>query len=443
MSWKNDLSQIREDTTLFWFRRDLRLHDNAGLYHALKEHQRVVPIFIFDTCILDRLEDRRDARVEFILESLQLLQQSIQSYGGSLLIMMGDPVALFRQMKARVVYTNRDYEPYAAQRDEQVAAILSARGGELRRVKDQVIFDEHEVVKPDGKPYTVFTPYSNMWKAKLTAFHSRSYAVGKYTSRFSPLPPRTLPTLEDIGFLPADQEFPPRVIPRATLSAYDETRNFPAIRGTSRLSIHLRFGTVSIRALVRIALQANQVFLNELIWRDFYHMILFHFPRVEYQAFKPAYDRITWRNDEREFVAWCEGRTGYPLVDAGMRELNETGFMHNRVRMVTASFLTKHLVVDWRWGEAYFGRKLLDYDMAANNGGWQWAAGTGCDAAPYFRIFNPDLQQKRFDPDLKYIKRWIPEYGSPEYPPPIVDHNTARERALRVYREALTHVPVQ
>jgi deoxyribodipyrimidine photo-lyase len=438
MIWENDLSAIREDTTLFWFRRDLRLTDNAGLYFALKECTHVVPVFIFDTQILDQLEDRRDARIEFILESLQLLRDNIENHGGSLIVLFGDPVQLFRQMAAKVVYTNRDYEPYAKLRDDTVSAILASRGGELKCYKDQVIFDQSEVTKPDGKPYTVFTPYSKVWRANLTPFHTRSYPTEKYADRFLRHPRAPFPTLEQIGFLPAGQEFPPRHVPRATIATYDETRNIPAIRGTTRLSIHLRFGTVSIRSLVRIALTENQAWLNELIWRDFYHMILFHYPQVETQAFKPAYDRIIWRNNESEFAAWCEGRTGYPLVDAGMRELNETGFMHNRLRMITASFLTKHLLIDWRWGERYFAMKLLDYDMAANNGGWQWAAGTGCDAAPYFRIFNPLLQQQKFDPNMEYVMHWVPEFQSSDYPRPIVDHVTARERVLRVYREGLT-----
>ena len=501
MAWNNDLSRITSETVVFWFRRDLRMKDNAGLYHALREHDNVVPIFIFDTCILGKLDDPRDARVTFIHQSLMHLDAALREEGSALLVLHGDPVELFAMMKTRVVFTNRDYEPYAWQRDGKVAGILAARGGALHSFKDQVIFEREEVMKPDGKPYTVFTPYANRWRAKLTAFFSRSYPTEKYAHHLSkvvPSPsadkqraswdmtsahpassspassnpislntassnpissnpasfnptssnpasgqttiPNSIPSLEDLGFKAPDNpaiEFPPRVVRRSVISTYDKTRNFPAIAGTTRLSVHLRFGTVSIRHLVRLALSENKVWLNELIWREFYQMILFHFPHIETQSFKPAYDRIQWRNDEEEFSAWCDGRTGYPLVDAGMRELNETGFMHNRVRMVTASFLTKHLLIDWRWGEAYFAKKLLDYDLASNNGGWQWASGSGCDSAPYFRVFNPELQRQKFDPEFEYVMKWVPEFQSSDYPPPIVDHAFARDRALRTYRGAL------
>lgn len=364
----------------------------------------------------------------------------------------GDPVELFARMNVQIVYANRDYEPYALERDGAVQKILAARAGVLRLFKDQVIFDHNEVTKADGKPYTIFTPYSRAWKAKVNAFYTKSFPTEKYAynlqqsvaSRQSGAPNQSgpsqalksspLPTLTQIGFAHTATAFPPRVIRRSTIAHYDDTRNFPAIRGTSRLSVHLRFGTVSIRNLVRLAMKENKTWLSELIWREFYQMILFHFPHVTTTSFKPAYDRIEWRNNEAEFLAWCEGRTGYPLVDAGMRELNETGFMHNRVRMVTASFLTKHLLIDWRWGEAYFAGKLLDYDLAANNGGWQWAAGTGCDAAPYFRVFNPELQRQKFDPAFEYIMQWVPEFQSSDYPRPIVEHKFARERALRAYQ---------
>ncbi|MGC3947668.1 MAG: deoxyribodipyrimidine photo-lyase [Chryseolinea sp.] len=433
MSWTNDHSIIEEDTIVFWFRRDLRLKDNAGLYHALKENSKVVPIFIFDTAILNQLEDEADARVEFILSSLAVLQKDLIEFESSLVVFHGDPAKLFESMKARVVYTNHDYEPYAIERDKAVGKILESRGGALKTFKDQVIFDRHEVVKGDGKPYTIFTPYSKVWKAKLNPFYVKSFPSEKYAGSLAKLKARALPSLKDIGFVATGREFPPRVIPKGIISSYNETRDFPAIRGTTRLSVHLRFGTVSIRQLVRIAMKENQVWLNELIWREFYQMILFHFPQVQNHSFRPVYDKIEWRNDEKDFDAWCNGRTGYPLVDAGMRELNETGFMHNRVRMVTASFLTKHLLIDWRWGEAYFGRKLLDYDLASNNGGWQWAAGTGSDAAPYFRVFNPTLQARRFDPEFEYIMHWVPEFMSDDYGKPIVVHEFARERAIRAY----------
>lgn len=426
-------------TTIFWFRRDLRLEDNAGLYFALKENTNVLPIFIFDTEILNKLEDKADKRVEFIYQNLSLLKSELEKLGGSLLILFGNPVDLFKELHPRNVYTNHDYEPYARKRDDTVALILEKKGSELKTFKDQVIFDKNEIIKENGTPYTVFTSYSKKWKAKLNAFYARSYPTSKYLKNFKNVPPLPMLSLEDIGFTKTDAKFPERKIRQFIIEHYHEYRNFPAIQGTTLLSVHLRFGTISIRKLVQIAVKKNDAWLNELIWRDFYHMILWHFPDVEH-AFKPAYDQIEWRNNPHEFQAWCDGKTGYPIVDAGMRELNETGFMHNRVRMVTASFLTKHLLIDWRWGEAYFANKLLDFDLAANNGGWQWAAGSGCDAAPYFRVFNPYLQTEKFDPELKYIKRWVSEFNTSEYTPPIVDHNVARERVLNAYKKALLNV---
>jgi deoxyribodipyrimidine photo-lyase len=428
---------ITAKTTLFWFRRDLRLTDNAGLYHALKENQEVLGLFIFDTGILDILEDREDKRVEFIYLSLMTLKKELETHGSSLLIRHGDPIEVFKTLHPKNVYTNRDYEPYASRRDEEVKKNLENEGSTFCTFKDQVIFERAEITKDDGSPYTIYTPYSRKWKATLTPFSYESYPVRKYLTNLKIVKPIPSPSLKDIGFKQTNPEFPPRIIRQTVISHYDQTRNFPAIAGTSRLSVHLRFGTISIRKLVDIALRKNEVWLNELIWRDFYHMILWHFPHIETKAFKPAYDHLSWRREPGEFEAWCQGQTGYPIIDAGMRELNATGFMHNRVRMIAASFLTKHLLIDWRWGEAYFAKKLLDYDLAANNGGWQWAAGSGCDAAPYFRIFNPRLQTDKFDPELKYIKKWIPELNTPEYPKPIVDHAFARERVLRVFKEAL------
>nr|WP_236675884.1 deoxyribodipyrimidine photo-lyase [Chryseolinea lacunae] len=422
---------------MFWFRRDLRLQDNAGLYYALKENKDVLPVFIFDTTILDTLEDKDDARLTFIHQSLEILKQQLEELGSSLLILHGDPVELYKKLNPKAVYTNHDYEPYARARDQRVKEILEAKDIAFRTYKDQVIFEKDEVLKDDGKPYTIFTPYSRKWKAAMKPFYLKSYPTEKYTRHLLKTTPLPFPTLKDLGFVPSTIEFPERVVKKSIVEKYDTQRNFPAIRGTTRLSVHLRFGTVSIRKLAVLARQKNEVWLNELIWRDFYHMILWHFPEVETKAFKPAYDRIVWRNNADEFDAWCHGQTGYPIVDAGMRELNTTGFMHNRVRMVVASFLTKHLLIDWRWGEAYFAKKLLDYDMAANNGGWQWAAGSGCDAAPYFRVFNPHLQTEKFDKDMTYIRKWVPELDTQEYPKPIVDHAFARERVLRVYKEAL------
>lgn len=419
-----------------WFRRDLRLSDNAALYRALKESSDVQPIFIFDTCILDQLEDRDDARVHFIHQSLEILNRELHKLGSTLLVFHGDPLEVFRQISPKAVYTNHDYEPYAISRDDKVRTVLGAKGVGFNTYKDQVIFDKDEILKDDGKPYTVFTPYSKKWKARLTPFFLKSYPTEKYFSRLKKSAPVPLPALGEIGFMPSSLQFPPRVIPAEIVRNYNKTRDFPAINGTTRLSVHLRFGTVSIRKLVQVARQSNEVWLNELIWREFYHMILWHFPRVE-AAFKPVYDQVEWRNNQEDFQRWCDGTTGYPIVDAGMRELNQTGYMHNRVRMIVASFLTKHLLIDWRWGEAYFARKLLDFDLAANNGGWQWAAGSGCDAAPYFRVFNPELQTAKFDPDLVYIRKWVPELGTDAYPKPMVDHAMARQRALDTYKVAL------
>ncbi len=428
---------ITPDTVIFWFRRDLRLTDNCGLYHALREGRPVVPVFIFDTEILCHLEDKRDRRIEFIHQTLKAIQEQLVARGSSLVVLHGNPVDVFKQLRPAAVFTNHDYEPYARERDDQIHQQLTARGIPFRTFKDQVIFEKDEVVKDDGKPYTVFTPYSKKWKARLAAEGLPSFDINAVQQHFKKIQAQPLPALEELGFEPTGQPFPPRVIKTSIIEVYDRQRNYPGIEGTTRLSVHLRFGTVSIRQLVKVARQKNEVWLNELIWREFYHMILWHFPRVVTKAFKPEYDKIAWRNNPNEFRAWCEGKTGYPIVDAGMRELNSTGYMHNRVRMITASFLTKHLLIDWRWGEAYFAQKLLDFDLAANNGGWQWAASSGCDAAPYFRVFNPTLQTEKFDPELVYIKKWVPELGTAAYPQPIVDHAAARERVLNAYSVAL------
>lgn len=429
---------IDQQTVLFWFRRDLRLQDNTGLYHALKENDAVVPIFIFDTEILDNLEDKADARVEFIHQALEGMQEELTAAGSSLYILHGKPLEIFQTLKPKAVYANHDYEPYARKRDDHIKNLLEKQNIPFKTFKDQIIFEKEEVTKDDGKPYTVFTPYSRKWKSTLRPEHYKSFPSETLIDHFKKTKPLKFPSLGDIGFEPSGIPFPERKVKQSIIEHYHKQRDIPSIEGTSRLSVHLRFGTVSIRKLVQIALKKNDTWLNELIWRDFYHMILWHFPHVNTKAFKPAYDYILWRNNEAEFKAWCEGKTGYPIVDAGMRELNTTGFMHNRVRMIVASFLTKHLLIDWRWGEAYFAKKLLDYDMAANNGGWQWAAGSGCDAAPYFRVFNPYLQTDKFDPEKRYIKKWVPEAGTSTYPKPIVDHAFARDRVLRVYKEALS-----
>ena len=426
---------------IFWFRRDLRLHDNAGLYHALKKGKPLVPVFIFDSNILDELEDRHDKRVEFIHSSLQEIQQLLLATGSTLDVRYGYPNEIWKQLiqdyKIENVYINHDYEPYARSRDEEVAKFLKANGIIFHSFKDQVIFEKAEVVKDDGKPYTVFTPYSKKWKATLNNFYLSSYPTEKLFFNFFRQKEKAILSLAEMNFRSSDQGYPKKNWKTEMIKQYKEQRDYPSVDGTSRLSVHIRFGTISIRELAREVRKLNETFLNELTWRDFYQMILWHFPHVVERSFKPEYDNIKWRNNEKEFDAWCKGQTGYPIVDAGMRELNTTGFMHNRVRMIVASFLTKHLLIDWRWGEAYFAKKLLDYDLAANNGGWQWAAGSGCDAAPYFRIFNPYLQTKRFDPELKYIRKWVPEFEELTYPQPIVDHEFARKRCLEVYGKAL------
>jgi len=427
---------------IFWLRRDLRLDDSAGLYYALKEGKNVLPLFIFDTDILDKLEDKTDRRVLFIHQELERLQTELKKLGSGLLVKVGTPLVVWKELleqyKIENVYTNRDYEPYGINRDEEVRKLLKQNRISLFSYKDQVIFEMHEVMKDDGKPYTIFTPYSKKWKVKLTPFYFQSYPTLKYAKYFLKWESQGVPSLDSLGFIKTEFSFPERLVSGEVIKKYTLQRNFPAVNGTSRLGIHLRFGTLSVRKLLAYALERNETFVNELIWRDFYHMILFHFPEVAQKAFKPAYNNIEWENDEIKFAAWCSGNTGYPLVDAGMRELNTTGYMHNRVRMVVASFLTKHLLIDWRWGEAYFAEKLLDFDLAANNGGWQWASGSGTDAAPYFRVFNPQLQLERFDPDLKYVKQWVPEYGTEAYAKPIVSHEVAREKVLTVYKAALS-----
>jgi deoxyribodipyrimidine photo-lyase len=430
-----------DQVNIFWFRRDLRLHDNAGLYYALYGDRPVLPVFIFDRNILDELEDKTDRRVEFIHGALESIQQELRKFGSTLDVRYGFPLEIFPQLlddyAVANVFTNHDYEPYARLRDGAIAELLREYEVPFHTYKDQVIFEKNEVLKDDGNPYTVFTPYSKKWKAKLNDSYLKSYTAKNYFSNFFRHPAKEIPSLQSMRFQPAGQSFPGKEWKEDMIRRYKEQRDIPSVQGTSRLSVHLRFGTVSIRQLAREAGKLSETFLNELIWRDFYHMILWHFPKVISKSFKPEYDNIRWRNNEKEFKAWCEGQTGYPIVDAGMRELNETGYMHNRVRMIVASFLTKHLLIDWRWGEAYFAKKLLDFDLAANNGGWQWAAGCGCDAAPYFRIFNPYLQTKKFDPELKYIRKWVPEFEELTYPRPVAEHEFARKRCLEIYGKAL------
>ena len=429
-----------------WFRRDLRLDDNAALYHALKSGNPVVPIFIFDSIILNKLEDKSDRRVAFIHAALHEMQAQLTAIGTSLEVYHGFPEQVFKILLEKYaiekVFTNHDYEPYALEREATIEKLLLSDNCSLHTYKDQVIFEKSEVVKDDGTPYTIFTPYSKKWKAKLNDFYLKSFPTGKYFNNFHLQRAVDIPLLESIGFTVADKHFPSKELADSIIKHYGEKRNFPGLENsTSKMGVHLRFGTVSIRSLATRANGLNETYLNELIWRDFYHMILWHFPRVgKGKSFKPAYERIRWRNNEAEFERWCNGTTGYPIVDAGMRELNTTGFMHNRVRMIVASFLAKHLLIDWRWGEAYFAQKLLDFDLAANNGGWQWASSSGCDAAPYFRVFNPALQTEKFDKDFKYIKKWVPEFQEFSYPQPVVVHEVARKRVLEVYAEALNSV---
>lgn len=435
------LYNMKPEVNIIWFRRDLRLTDNAALYHALKGELPVVPVFVFDTNILNELP-AEDKRVTFIYQALEEMQQQLLEFGSSMEVYYDTPEGMFTALLTKYsvahVFTNHDYEQYAIDRDAAIKELLKKQNAILHTYKDQVIFERSEVVKDDGTPYTVFTPYSRKWKAKLTEFYLSSYPSKKYYKQFYQQNPYGLPSLESMGFEQVEISFPAKQVKNALLEHYKDTRDFPGVKGTSHLGIHLRFGTISIRELARKAQGKSEIFLNELIWRDFYHMILAQFAHVRTgKSFRQEYDRIPWRNNEKEFERWCNGQTGYPIVDAGMRELNTTGFMHNRVRMITASFLTKHLLIDWRWGEAYFAEKLLDYDYAANNGGWQWAAGSGCDAAPYFRVFNPTLQTERFDKDRSYIKKWVPELEGFEYPAPMVVHEDARKRALDTYGRVL------
>ena len=419
----------------------------------------MLPLFIFDKNILEKLEDKDDPRVTFIYDSIIEIQDQLKKMGTSMMVRYGKPLevwaALIKAFRIKAVFTNRDFEPYALERDEKVKNLLSQNDIAFHSFKDHVIFEKGEVLKEDGTPYTVFTPYSKKWKTKLssrihkrtkqndlkpdTSFYVQSYPVSNYFDRFKKTESFLIPALEDLGFERNALKIPEKKVIRGLIKKYGETRDFPSVNGTSRLGIHFRFGTISIREKARKALILSEIYLNELIWRDFYSMILAHFPHVVNAPFRKKYEWIEWRNNETEFEQWCQGKTGYPIVDAGMRELNETGHMHNRVRMITASFLTKHLLIDWRWGEAYFARKLLDFDLASNNGGWQWAAGCGTDAAPYFRIFNPISQQQKFDKDFKYIKKWVPEYGTDNYLRPIVDHKMAREHCLKVYKSSLAN----
>lgn len=427
--------------SIFWFRRDLRVEDNAAFYFALSEAEAVLPIFIFDTDILENLP-RSDARVSFIYQSLEAIHRQFSSFGSGLKILRGKPLDVFKQLiqlyEISSVYTNRDYEPYALKRDHQIAEFLQSNGVVFKTYKDQVIFEQNEVVKEDGTPYLVYTPYMKKWKSVFSILNSNTFPSENMLDKLFKKSMGDFPTLQEIGFSVSKIEIPDANVTLKLLNEYEATRNIPAMNGTSFLGIHLRFGTVSIRQVVKEALSVkNETFLNELIWREFFMQILWHFPETTTRSFKPNYDRVEWLNNTEDFERWKNGQTGFPIVDAGMRQLNQTGWMHNRVRMVVASFLCKHLLIDWRWGEAYFAEKLLDYELSSNVGNWQWVAGCGVDAAPYFRIFNPTEQVKKFDPDFKYIRKWVTDFDSLTYPKPMIDHKEARERCLKTYKSAL------
>ncbi|MGM9474864.1 cryptochrome/photolyase family protein [Pedobacter sp. GSP4] len=431
---------MKKTISICWFRRDLRLADNAALYHALKGGHPVLPLFIFDKNILDKLPED-DARVTFIHQTIEDLKDLLHKQGSDLLVKYGKPEKIWPEIldeyHVTEVYANHDYEPYARERDDNMAEFLTSEKIAFITFKDQVIFEKDEILKADKSPYTVFTPYYKQWQAKLDNFYTKAYPTEKYFKNLLASKNHPLPSLKEMGFEKSSLKFP-KIDYKSKLDGYAKERDFPAMDSTTHIGLHLRFGTLSIRKAVRDAIDAkSNVWLSELAWREFYMTILWHFPYSANGSFKKQYDKIKWRNNETEFKAWCEGNTGYPIVDAGMRQLNQTGWMHNRVRMVVASFLTKHLLIDWRWGEAYFAEKLLDYEMASNVGGWQWAAGSGNDAAPYFRVFNPELQTKKFDAKLDYIKKWVPEFGTKKYAQPIVEHTFARERVLKVFKEAL------
>ncbi|WP_257656324.1 cryptochrome/photolyase family protein [Parapedobacter lycopersici] len=430
---------MKSNVSVFWFRRDLRLEDNVGLYQALSSGIPILPIFIFDPTILNKLENKKDRRVDYIHQAISTINTELRVFTARLNTFNGNPLDVFKMLSEKYavqgVFCNRDYEPQAIKRDTEICQFFNERSVPFKAFKDQVIFDKNDVLKNDGTSYTVYTPYSKKWKELLTAkdykLHNPDYA-NFFRQEFA-----EIHSLSEIGFEKTDFTFEKPELDASTIDEYDKFRDYPAIQRTTQLSVALRFGTISIRKCVAFALNHNQTWLNELIWREFFMQILYHFPKVVKQSFKAKYDTIKWRNNEREYEKWCEGKTGYPIVDAGMRQLNQTGFMHNRVRMIVASFLCKHLLIDWRWGEVYFAQKLNDYDLSANNGNWQWAAGSGCDAAPYFRVFNPALQTEKFDKKLEYIKKWLPEFGTDAYPEQMLEHSFARERALKVYGETV------
>jgi deoxyribodipyrimidine photo-lyase len=434
-------NSITEPISIFWFRRDLRLYDNKGLFFALTAGNRVLPLFIFDTDILDQL-DKDDARVEFIHQKIGEIQKYLQKLGKSIMVLYGKPLELFRKLKddftIAAVYANNDHEPYGLARDKMIEDLMRSHNIRFYTYTDHLLFEKNEVVKKSGDPYTVFTPYYNKCLVELNFRHTHHFESEKHLGNLVSLFPLSYPSLREIGFILSGKQFPSENIPDHIIENYHIHRDYPSKNGTSKAGIHLRFGTISIRRLFEKARLLSTIYTKELLWREFYAMILLHFPNVIQKAFKPTYDRIPWLNNVAEFEKWKSGNTGYPMVDAGMRQLKKTGFMHNRLRMVTASFLAKHLLIDWRWGEAWFAANLLDYELSSNNGGWQWSAGSGCDAAPYFRIFNPTEQQKKFDPDLIYIRKWLEDDPLYKNNKPMIDHGFARERCISIYKKALS-----
>lgn len=430
--------------TVFWFRRDLRLFDNHGLYKALESGRKVLPIFIFDKNILSDIEDKKDARISFIHQSLEDIHKELEKKYSGVNTFYGKPIEVFARIlneyNVESVYANGDYEPYALDRDKKVEILCSQKGTKFKTFKDHVVFEKDQIVKDNGTPYLVYTPYSKRWLHHFSQNLVEAYPSSETYDNWVEFPKRSIISLQDMGFERSEIPIPEPRLSEQLIINYKEDRDILGIEGTSKVGIHLRFGTMSIRELIRKTAQNSLIYFKELIWREFFITILYHYPKVVSQNFNSKYDGVKWRNNMDDFEKWCTGQTGYPIVDAGMRELNSTGFMHNRVRMVTASFLTKHLLIDWRWGEAYFAKKLLDFELASNNGNWQWAAGTGVDASPYFRVFNPSSQQKKFDPKSKYVNKWIEDLNELTYPMPIVEHKMARERAISTYKEALNNI---
>ena len=432
------------EASIFWFRRDLRIDDNPGLYEALANSKNVIPIFIFDTNIIDNLPSD-DNRIKFIWHSLSLLNERLKEVGSKLNIFKGNPLEVFKKiiLKYRLisVYVNRDYEKYSIKRDKEINTFLNENKIAFNASKDHVFFEPNEILKSDGTPYTVFTPYSKKWFEKFYSEKLPQYQIKNLVDNFFKTNYKPIMSLSEIGFSDDEIKFEKFNLGDELIKNYNSKRDFPYLNSTSKIGPYLRFGLISVREVGKKTIEKkfDQSFLRQLIWRDFYIQIFFHFPDSENENFKPAYDKIIWLNEEEKFEKWCAGETGYPIVDAGMKELNATGFMHNRVRMIAASFLCKHLLIHWKKGESYFAKKLLDYEMASNVGNWQWVAGTGVDAAPYFRLFNPEIQMKKFDPQKVYIKKWLPKYDPENYLEPIIDHNYARERCLNAYKIALNN----